>query len=120
MATTRDRVPRPCRPGVGAPAGPSGPPPSLGELRARRGEFLAHLARYGVRELRVFGSVARGQQGPGSDLDLLVDLAPPPRQGLFDLAGIGAALEDLLGSRWTWSPRAFCASRRPRRSFARP
>lgn len=75
---------------------PVGLPPSLEELRARRGEILARLARYGVGELLVFGSVARGAQGPGSDLDVLVDL-DPARQGLFDLAGIGAALEELLG-----------------------
>lgn len=75
---------------------PAGPPPSLAELRARRAEVMARLEPYGVHELLVFGSVARGTQGPKSDLDVVVDL-DPARQGLFDLAGVGAALEELLG-----------------------
>lgn len=49
-----------------------------------------------MSEVRVFGSVARGTQGLGSDLDVLVDL-DPASHGLFDLAGIGAALEALFG-----------------------
>ncbi|WP_076908944.1 DUF29 family protein [Burkholderia pseudomallei] len=44
---------------------------------------------------RVFGSVARGEDEPGSDLDLLVD--PLPGMSLFDLGGITAELEELLG-----------------------
>ena len=43
--------------------------------------------RYGVAELSVFGSVARGEAGPDSDIDLLFALAPDARLGfaLFDL-----------------------------------
>lgn len=77
---------------------PAGPPPSLAELRARRAELMARLEPYGVEEVLVFGSVARGTQGPGSDLDVLIDL-DPARHGLFDLAGVGAVLEELLGCR---------------------
>lgn len=55
-------------------------------VRAHRGE-----------RVRVFGSVARGDDVPGSDVDLIVDFAPDA--DLFDLAELTAALEDLLGVR---------------------
>lgn len=45
--------------------------------------------------MRVFGSVARGTQGPDSDVDLLV--AFELGRSLFDLGGLVADLEDLLG-----------------------
>ncbi len=44
---------------------------------------------------RVFGSVLRGDDADGSDLDLLID--PTPETSLFDLNAIGNALERLLG-----------------------
>jgi predicted nucleotidyltransferase len=44
---------------------------------------------------RVFGSVLRGTDEPGSDLDLLVD--PLPGATLFDLGGLQVELEELLG-----------------------
>jgi uncharacterized protein len=75
---------------------PVGGPPSLDDLRGRRTELLDRVACYGVTELRVFGSVARGRARPGSDVDLIVDL-DPARHGLFDLAGVAAALEEALG-----------------------
>ncbi|MBS1837073.1 MAG: nucleotidyltransferase family protein [Actinobacteria bacterium] len=59
-------------------------------------------ARYGVSELSVFGSVARGDAGPASDIDLLFVLEPDARLGfaLFDLeaelAGIFDRPVDLL------------------------
>jgi predicted nucleotidyltransferase len=46
------------------------------ELRAKRDEILRVAARHGVTRIRVFGSVARGEEGPDSDLDLLVDVGP--------------------------------------------
>lgn len=45
----------------------------------------------------MFGSEARGEAGPDSDLDLLVDM--DPGRSLLDLAGLGQDLEDLLGRR---------------------
>ena len=45
-------------------------------LRARRDEVLAALARIGAKDPWVFGSVARGEDDPGSDLDLLVTFPP--------------------------------------------
>ncbi len=51
--------------------------------------------RHGVVRLRVFGSWARGDAHPGSDLDLLVKLEPG--KGLLDVIGLQQALEDLVG-----------------------
>ena len=70
-------------------------PPSLEALRRRRAEVLAVCARHGASNVRVFGSVVRGQQDDESDLDLLVDLEPG--RSLFDLGGLLVELEDLLG-----------------------
>lgn len=64
-------------------------------LRSRRGELRALAAHHGIDRVRVFGSVARGEDRPDSDLDLLVDLAPH-RDPLGHLAFDGAA-EALLG-----------------------
>jgi predicted nucleotidyltransferase len=62
----------------------------LCELQANRKEILEIAARHGARNVRVFGSVARGDSVPASDVDVLVDLEP--NRSLFDL---GALLEDL-------------------------
>ncbi|MGA3025155.1 MAG: nucleotidyltransferase family protein [Bryobacteraceae bacterium] len=62
------------------------------------GGRLAELCRrYGVRELSVFGSAARGQARPDSDIDLLVDFLPQAETGLLDYAGLMLELEALLG-----------------------
>lgn len=64
-------------------------------LRAKRRELLVLAARHGACNVRVFGSVARGDSGPNSDIDLLVDLEPG--RSLFDLGGLLVDLESLLG-----------------------
>lgn len=64
-------------------------------LRKKRGAILELAARHGVRELRVFGSVARGDAGPGSDIDFLVKA--DAGTSLFDLGGFLMDLEKLLG-----------------------
>ena len=64
-------------------------------LKHRRQEILAVAARHGARNLRVFGSVARGEARPDSDLDILVDMEPG--RSLFDMGGLLTDLEDLLG-----------------------
>lgn len=69
--------------------------PSLGELHARRGDLLAVCALYGASHVRVFGSVARGEQEADSDVDFLVDIEPG--RSLFDLVALTGELEDLLG-----------------------
>ena len=54
------------------------------------------LARYGLRHPRVFGSVARGEERPGSDVDLLVEV--PDGVGMIALARCQAELEQLFGA----------------------
>jgi predicted nucleotidyltransferase len=54
-------------------------------------------ASHGLTNLRVFGSVVRGLEGPNSDIDLLVDVAPGV--GLLELGRCQAELESLLGAR---------------------
>jgi len=55
--------------------------------------------RYGVRELSVFGSSARGEARPDSDVDLLVEFQPDAQTGLLEYAGLMLDLSDLLGRR---------------------
>lgn len=52
-------------------------------------------ARYGVRSLGVFGSYVRGEQGPGSDLDLLVEFDDRPLS-LFDFVRLENEVSDAL------------------------
>jgi predicted nucleotidyltransferase len=53
--------------------------------------------RYRVRELAVFGSAARGEMGPDSDIDLLVEFLPEAEVDLVDHAGLMLDLAQLLG-----------------------
>jgi predicted nucleotidyltransferase len=64
-------------------------------LKARREEILQIAAKHGASNVRVFGSVARGDARSDSDVDLLVDLAP--NRGLLDHAALWLELEALLG-----------------------
>ncbi|MFN0118882.1 MAG: nucleotidyltransferase family protein [Blastocatellia bacterium] len=66
-------------------------------LREKREEILRLSARHGAGNVRVFGSVARDQARPDSDLDLLVELEPG--RNLFDLTALRIELEELLGRR---------------------
>jgi predicted nucleotidyltransferase len=66
-------------------------------IDAKRDEILAVAARYGVTNVRVFGSVARREARPDSDLDLLVSFGPSA--SLLDLIGLEQELADLLGIR---------------------
>lgn len=68
---------------------------SLAEVRAWRAEIERLGAKFGVHNVRVFGSVVRGEAGDGSDLDLLVDVERG--HGYFDMAGFALGVEDLLG-----------------------
>jgi uncharacterized protein len=69
--------------------------PDLDSLHAVRGQILAAAARRGLREVRVFGSVARGDAVETSDVDLLV--APGPDTTLFDLGGFALEVEEIVG-----------------------
>lgn len=68
---------------------------TLNELRARRDEIVRLGERFGIRNIRVFGSVARGEATSASDLDLLVDV--DRGHGYFDMAGFALGVEDELG-----------------------
>ena len=63
-------------------------------LQSRRQDILALAARRGARNVRVFGSVVRGEARPDSDVDFLVDLDPD--RSLLDLGGLLVDLERLL------------------------
>ena len=66
----------------------------MNELRSRRTDVYTVAERYGVSNIRVFGSVARAEADDVSDVDLLVDLAPG--RGLFDLGGFISDTEAAL------------------------
>lgn len=81
--------------GPALPASAAPVPGAIGRrLRRRRAAVLALAAKHGISDLRVFGSVARGEEGPTSDLDLLVHL--PADAGLFALGRFREELEALL------------------------
>ncbi len=68
----------------------------LGELRARREEILTCAVEHGALNVRVFGSMARGESDTTSDVDLLVQMEPG--RNLLDLVGLWQDLEDMLGT----------------------
>ena len=68
---------------------------TMQELRTtRRDEILRVAANRGARNIRVFGSVARGENDAHSDIDFLVDMEPD--RSLFDLSGLLIDLEAVL------------------------
>jgi uncharacterized protein len=66
-------------------------------LREKRDDINRIAARHGAYNLRVFGSVARGEAGPESDIDILIDVGPTTSS--WFPAGLILDLEDLLGRR---------------------
>jgi hypothetical protein len=64
-------------------------------LKARREEILRLANQWGARDVRVFGSVARGEAGPTSDVDFLVEFEPG--RSLLDHGGLLMDLQELLG-----------------------
>jgi uncharacterized protein len=71
---------------------------NMNDLRAKRAEILELAAKYGVANVRVFGSVARGEADGNSDVDFLIDVVDGSR---FHWAGGGLLmdLQNLLGCR---------------------
>ena len=69
--------------------------PDLALLRARRDEILQVASRHGASNVRVYGSAARGDARPDSDVDLLVDLEAG--RSLIDEVLLQQELEALLG-----------------------
>jgi hypothetical protein len=68
---------------------------TVAALRSRRAEILDIARKHGARNVRIFGSVARGDAGPDSDVDILVELEPG--RSLLDHAALMLDLSDLLG-----------------------
>lgn len=66
------------------------------KLRVHRSEILEVAARYGLTKVRVFGSVARGDETESSDIDLLVDTVDVPN--LFALGRAEAEMSRILGA----------------------
>ena len=64
-------------------------------LRQRRRSVIACAARHGASNVRVFGSTARGEDQPDSDIDLVVDL--DRSAGLFELEALRRELSEILG-----------------------
>ena len=64
-------------------------------LLSRREEVLRLAAAHGARRVRLFGSLARGEEREESDVDLLVEMEEG--RTLLDLGGLQQALEELLG-----------------------
>ena len=66
-------------------------------IHEKREEILRIAAEHGVVSIRLFGSVARGDDGPESDVDFLVEVGP--NTSSWFPAGLIVDLEDLLGRR---------------------
>ena len=64
-------------------------------IKSRREEILEIAEKYGARNVRVFGSVARGEEGPESDVDIIVEMEKG--SSLLDIIAIKQDIEELLG-----------------------
>ena len=73
---------------------PTGRRPSVAELRRHRRKIVDVVSSFGGSNIRVFGSVARGEATDASDVDLLIDV--PPGTGMFTVEEMAEALERLL------------------------
>lgn len=69
----------------------------LDSLLEKRSELIAAARRHGATNVRLFGSVVRGEETPSSDLDILVDLAED--RGFDDFLALAEELEALTGRR---------------------
>jgi predicted nucleotidyltransferase len=67
---------------------------TLDEIKEKRAEILKIAANYGASNVRVFGSVARGEAARASDVDLLVDMDAD--RSLLDMGGLLMDFQDLL------------------------
>jgi predicted nucleotidyltransferase len=87
LVITFDRDPR-SRPGL--------PDTRLGRrLRQHRKALLASAARHGATNVRIFGSVARGDERPDSDIDMVVDISQ--KMGLVALIALENEFREILG-----------------------
>lgn len=82
----------------------------LGRLK----EAETELRSRGVAHAALFGSVARGEARPDSDIDIMVELADASKVGLFEYVGIIHAIEDLF------STKVDVANRQQLKPYVRP
>lgn len=68
---------------------------ALEQIKESASDVRNIAARHGARNIRIFGSVARGEADSESDIDFLVDMEPG--RSLFDLGGLYMDLRNLLG-----------------------
>jgi uncharacterized protein len=68
---------------------------SLESISSRRVDILELAAKHGAKQIRIFGSVARGEADENSDVDFLVEMEPG--RSLMDMGGLLMDLRDLLG-----------------------
>ena len=64
-------------------------------IKGKREDILRIAAKHGAYNVRIFGSFARGDAGPESDVDFLVEMEAG--RSLFDMGGLLMELQDLLG-----------------------
>jgi predicted nucleotidyltransferase len=79
---------------VAEPARSAKKPLGIEDIRRQREAILKLGAKYGVGQIRVFGSITRGAAGPASDIDFLVKM--DEKRSLLDLAGFWQGLTELL------------------------
>jgi uncharacterized protein len=79
-------------------AGPKSRPTLVEVIRLLRSN-RAELEKIGIRHAEIFGSVARGEDLPDSDVDILVDLDPAIVRDLFAYSRVQRTLQDLVGRR---------------------
>ena len=67
------------------------------EIRTILSKNRLRLADYNIKALYVFGSVVRGEAGPESDLDMLVEFESTAHIGLFEFSRLQRTLSEILG-----------------------
>lgn len=93
---TLDRLARAAGLHLGLQGGTQQPAASARDEVLGKGRLIRTLATaHGARSIELFGSAARGEEGPDSDLDFMVELEPG--RSLLDLIGLGEDLQSALG-----------------------
>lgn len=69
----------------------------LGDAQVDAAKLADLCRRHGVRELSLFGSAVRGEMGPDSDIDVLVEFDPAARIGIFKFESLAEGLEAMAG-----------------------
>jgi hypothetical protein len=75
------------------------PTVNLGDIQVDAAKLAELCRRYGVTELSLFGSAVRGEMGPDSDIDVLVEFDPAARVGIVKFELLAEGLEEMVGRR---------------------